>query len=646
MVQRRRAQADRAPRRARLGIRHVFEHEDLGAAVLVDPHRLHRRHTIPCAPRGTGAARRGARPRRRRRDAGGAYEGTERHIRERRARGLFADMKFTMAQPERSCHPETPAARRAHGRLRRALLLRARARAARPGEGRLPRYTWYDALRGAARAKLDELGRRLGGDVPRPRRREPARRPRGGRAQRRRLLRQEHAADHAAPRLVGRARHARHRRRARADAAARRRLRRVPPLHRRLPDGRARRARDARRDEVPLLLDAGARGDPGGLPRASRRAGLRLRHLPGRLPVEPRHREAPRRRAARGAEPHVSLVDWLEADGDELAARYDRLYVPRNDGRWLQRNALVAAGNAAARPSAPLSERYAASEDELLARARRVGAASGSVGRGLERACARAPSSLASSRARAATAGAQLLGLEHDRLAALREDLAHEPVVAADGQLARRSAVRRAGARRARSPSGRPPASTARARRVASRRRARLEALARLERSSSSFALRMRSSRKLRSPSLVRSHVWTYQCGSSRSIRTARRRASTASRRPPSGTRSRRGGARDRPRSASRSDPPRPRRRAAPASARARTAPNVSSSLLAHAVERRVRVGGDHRPDELEREPDRARLERRQARRPRGTCRRRAPCRRAPRRRRARRRPRSSRRRS
>ena len=37
--------------------------------------------------------------------------------------------------------------------------------------------------------------------------------------------------------------------------------------------------------------------------------------------------------------------------------------------------------------------------------------------------------------------------------------------------------------------------------------------------------------------------------------------------------------------------------------------------LRAHAVERRVRAGGDHRPDELEREPDRARLERRQPRR-------------------------------
>ena len=33
------------------------------------------------------------------------YDETERHIRERRARGLFADMRFTMARPEVSCHP-------------------------------------------------------------------------------------------------------------------------------------------------------------------------------------------------------------------------------------------------------------------------------------------------------------------------------------------------------------------------------------------------------------------------------------------------------------------------------------------------------------------------------------------------------------
>jgi epoxyqueuosine reductase QueG len=46
------------------------------------------------------------------------------------------------------------------------------------------------------------------------------------------------------------------------------------------------------------------------------------------------------------ATPHVSLIDWLRSDPDELRRRFARLYVPRNDGRRLRLNALVAAGNA------------------------------------------------------------------------------------------------------------------------------------------------------------------------------------------------------------------------------------------------------------------------------------------------------------
>jgi len=44
-------------------------------------------------------------------------------------------------------------------------------------------------------------------------------------------------------------------------------------------------------------------------------------------------------------EPTVSLVDWLGSEPRDLARRYDRLYVPRNDGRYLKRNAIVALGN-------------------------------------------------------------------------------------------------------------------------------------------------------------------------------------------------------------------------------------------------------------------------------------------------------------
>src|SRR5204862_5212748 len=89
------------------------------------------------------------------------YEGTERDIRERRDRGLFADMKFTMAQPERSCHPETllPGARTV---VSAALCYYAPEPERPAGQGRLPRYTWLDCY-SELREKLDARGRRLGG---------------------------------------------------------------------------------------------------------------------------------------------------------------------------------------------------------------------------------------------------------------------------------------------------------------------------------------------------------------------------------------------------------------------------------------------------------------------------------------------------
>src|SRR5437879_7799670 len=90
-----------------------------------------------------------------------AYEETERHIRERSARGLFAEMKFTMAQPERSCHPETllDGARTV---ISAALCYWRPEPPLEAGRGRLARYTWTDGY-ADLREKLDALGRRLGG---------------------------------------------------------------------------------------------------------------------------------------------------------------------------------------------------------------------------------------------------------------------------------------------------------------------------------------------------------------------------------------------------------------------------------------------------------------------------------------------------
>ena len=71
------------------------------------------------------------------------YEETERHIRERRARGLFGSMRFTMARPEVSCHPET-VLDGARTVVSAALCYYAPAPEPGSGEGRLPRYAWRD----------------------------------------------------------------------------------------------------------------------------------------------------------------------------------------------------------------------------------------------------------------------------------------------------------------------------------------------------------------------------------------------------------------------------------------------------------------------------------------------------------------------
>ena len=67
-----------------------------------------------------------------------------------------------------------------------------------------------------------------------------------------------------------------------------------------------------------------------------------------------------------GAEPHVRLTDWLEGDDASLMQRYERLYVPRNDARYLRRNALVALGNTGTLADLSLAEPFLASDDELL----------------------------------------------------------------------------------------------------------------------------------------------------------------------------------------------------------------------------------------------------------------------------------------
>jgi epoxyqueuosine reductase len=89
------------------------------------------------------------------------YDDTERHIADRRSRGLFADMRFTMARPEVSCHPETLLAG-ARTVVSAALCYFRPGPEPGPGEGRLPRYTWRDEY-ADLRHRLNDLGGRIGG---------------------------------------------------------------------------------------------------------------------------------------------------------------------------------------------------------------------------------------------------------------------------------------------------------------------------------------------------------------------------------------------------------------------------------------------------------------------------------------------------
>jgi epoxyqueuosine reductase len=293
------------------------------------------------------------------------YTETERHIRDRRARGLFADMRFTMSRPEVSCHPETllDGARTV---VSAALCYYAAAGDPRPGEGRLARYTWSDRY-ADLRSALSMLGERLGApfrvfvDANQHVDREAAARAGVGfYGKNTMLITRRHGSWVVLGTLV--------------TAAA---VEATPPLN--LDCGDCRLCIDAcptgALDE-PGTLDATrclsySTQSPDAIPLEHRRA------LEDRVygcdicqDVCPWNRGIERRRATIAAPPEatptVSLVNWLEADGGELVRRFDRLYVPRNDPRYLRRNALVALGNTGTAEHRPLLERWAADDDELV----------------------------------------------------------------------------------------------------------------------------------------------------------------------------------------------------------------------------------------------------------------------------------------
>ena len=293
------------------------------------------------------------------------YVETERHIRERRGRGLFADMRFTMAQPEISCHPESLLTG-ARTVVSAALCYYAPAPEPNAGEGRLPRYTWEDGY-AKLRERLDELGWRLGGsyrvlvDANQHVDREAAARSGVGFYGKNTLLiTRKHGSWVVLGTLV-------------TDVE----IESTPRL-------------DLDCGACTLCIDAcptGALDEPGTLD-----AGRCLSYwtqAPHPIPepyraelgdsvygcdicqdVCPWNRGIEKRRAGEApsaaAEPHVSLVDWLEASDEELRLRYDRLYVPRNDPRYLRRNALVALGNVGGPEHVAAVEAYVDDGDPFL----------------------------------------------------------------------------------------------------------------------------------------------------------------------------------------------------------------------------------------------------------------------------------------
>jgi epoxyqueuosine reductase len=279
------------------------------------------------------------------------YIETERHIRERKERGLFADMKFTTARPEVSCHPEllVPGARTV---VSAALCYWEPGPEPGPGEGRLPRYTWRNAY-ADLREKLERLGERLGGayrvlvdENDHVDREGAARAGVGFYGKNTMLITRRHGSWVVLGALV-------------TDVE----VEPSPPLE--LDCG-----------ECRLCIDAcptGALDEPGVLDSTrclaywtqsrheipdeyGRELGDRVYGCDICQDVCPWNRGVEKRRAGRApsddAEPVVSLRDWLESNPDDLRRRYDRLYVPRNDGRFLQRNARIALENEATRERA------------------------------------------------------------------------------------------------------------------------------------------------------------------------------------------------------------------------------------------------------------------------------------------------------
>jgi epoxyqueuosine reductase len=274
-------------------------------------------------------------------------------------------MRFTMAQPEISCHPET-LLEGARTVVSAAHCYYAPEPALGEGEGRLARYTWHDGY-AVLRERLDELGRRLGGEYrvlvdanQHVDREAAARSGVGFYGKNTMLITRRHGSWVVLGTLVTTAL-----------------VETTAPL-------------DLDCGSCTLCIEAcptGALDEPGVVD--STKCLSYWTQAPAAIPEDyrvelgtqvygcdicqdvcPWNRGVEKRRADEplraGAEPHVALAEWLQRDGTSLAQAYDRLYVPKNDARYLRRNALVALGNTGGPADLPLAEPFLTSEDALL----------------------------------------------------------------------------------------------------------------------------------------------------------------------------------------------------------------------------------------------------------------------------------------
>ena len=274
-----------------------------------------------------------------------------------------------MARPEVSCHPELLLDGAAKTVVSAALCYWVDGPEPDAGAGRLPRYAWRDHY-ALLRERLDALGQQLGGsyrvlvDANQHVDREGARRAGVGfYGKNTMLITREHGSWVVLGTLV-------------TDVE----IEATAPLE--LDCGRC-----------TLCIDAcptGALDEPGVLD--ANRCLSYWTQAPAAVPEDyraelgatvygcdicqdvcPWNRGIEKRRATMPlpdeAVPNVSLVDWLTRAGSDLVTEFDRLYVPRNDPRWLRRNALYALGNTGDTESLAQLEPYLASDDPILVEA-------------------------------------------------------------------------------------------------------------------------------------------------------------------------------------------------------------------------------------------------------------------------------------